>query len=488
MSWLQTYQFQNRLKRFHRLGQILLSLLLIIALNVIAMRYYQRVDLTDRHQFSLSPETRAYLSDLEQDIQIIITIPENAPREEDRTSFRFVENLLREYVYHARDGEHSRISVERVDIYKNQRRAEELSRIYGLTRQNAIIVATEDRYRFIYPDEILEFRDQQPVAFRGESAFTSAILEVIQDTSARIYFLQGHGEMSPDDVSARRGLSELTTELRARNFRVSTLDLTKVSEVPMDASLVVIADPQGPLLASELQKLRTYLMDRAGRLLLWSGPTQRTGLSPLLYEWGLLMEDQLVVERGADYIEGTGNLIVRRFTEHAITESLVHNQLFVVGGSTRPVRADPGAPFDDRLRITPLMASSETSWATRNHSALAFDPDQDLAGPVSIAAVAERRSAAQLGINIPGGRVVAFGTRDLFNNEKINSVGNRMLFFNTLNWMLDRDQLLAIPPRPIETYQLMASRSDLRRIGLWFLVIPGGIASLGMLVVWLRKI
>jgi len=492
MPWIQTFQAQNRIKRFYRIAQIFLSILFIVMLNYLSMNFYERYDLTQQHQYSLSPESRAYLRELDQPVHFIITIPENSPREEDRTLLRYVDNLLREYHYHSRREEGPLITVEKVDIYKNHRRAEELQRQFGLTQANTVIVQSASRHRFLRPEDIMTFHTERPTVFKGERVFTSAILEVIQNTAAKIYFLTSHGEMSPQDVSPQRGLSELAKELQARNIRMENLDLTKAAEVPQDASLVILADPKGPLLASEQQKLRSYLNDHAGRLMVWMGPGRNHGIGELLRDWGIRADDMMILEQGADYIEGTGKTLIRQFAEHPVTQSLIQNQTFLVSGLTRPILQDRTAPYDDRRQVVALMASSSQSWARKtemlSQSAPRFDPESDLRGPVPMAMASERRSASQLGINIPGGRVLVLGSRDLFSNQNLASLGNMQLFFNSLNWILDREQLLAIPPRNIETYQLTASRSELRRIAIWFVSPAAGTALLGLMVFWIRKI
>ena len=83
--------------------------------------------------------------------------------------------------------------------------------------------------------------------------------------------------------------------------------------------------------------------------------------------------------------------------------------------------------------------------------------------------------------------MVVFGSADLFTNQHVASLGNVSLFFNTVNWMLDRDNFLVIPPRPIESYQLAISQEQLRKTALLFLTVPGALALLGFLVHWVRQ-
>ena len=493
---LDKFQYANVIKRANRVAQIALALALAVAVNYVAVHVYDRTDLTGRRAQSLSAETLAYIGELGESVRIIHTTMENSPSEDERILHRYVSRLVKEYGFAARSNEPgARIVTEHVDIYKELARARTLARRYDFDQPHSILVVagdpdTTERRRIIPPDAILEFRDGQPTAFRGEQALTSAILEVTTDRRPRIYFTTGHGELRLDDVSASRGLSLLAEELRKRNYDVEPLDLSRAREVPEDAELVVVAAPQGRFMARDAEKLRNYLRERSGRMIAMLGPGVSHGLDDLLFDWGILVDDKLILERGPDFLEGTGSYLLRQFAEHPVTQVLIDNQTPVVAGLTRPARRDPGAPLDERLHVTELMASSPQSWAESAYDSAAaptFDPATDLPGPVSVAAAAERRASAQLGIEIPGGKLVVFGGGDLFTNRRITGIGNFRLFLSAVNWTLDRDRLLAIPPRPIERYGLTASQSQLRRIGWLFLAVPGALALLGFAVYWVRR-
>jgi ABC-type uncharacterized transport system involved in gliding motility auxiliary subunit len=486
-----TFKTANRLQGANRSLQVLLLLLLAGCLNYLAMRHYQRSDLSQRQPHTLSPESRAYLAELEQPVDFIVTLPEHAPREEDRVLFRYVASLLREYAHHSRRGGEPQVRVEYVDIYKDLARAELMAREFGLREPGSVVVRGPSRFRVVDGSALIRFEDGQPVLFQGEAQLTSALLEVSNDAPHRIYWLTGHGEMTVEDTDPGRGLSQAGGELRSRNMQSLPMDLTRMTEVPADAALVIVADPQGPVLPAVAQKLRQYLIERAGRMLIWVGPGVATGLDSLFADWGLRVDDMVVLEQGGDYLEGSGSLLIRQFAPHPVTDPLIRSQTFVVSGLNRPVRASPAVGVEERLQVTPLLGSSRQSWAESaygSHGPPTYDPQHDLPGPVSIAAIAERRTPSQLGIDLPGGRVVVFGARDLFVNRRFATPGNTALFINTVNWLLDNERLLAIPPRPAASYQILIGRQQFRTISLLFLIVPGVAGMVGVGILWLRKL
>ena len=219
-------------------------------------------------------------------------------------------------------------------------------------------------------------------------------------------------------------------------------------------------------------------------------PGRRHGMEELFYDWGVLADDMVVVDSGPDYRSQGGDLIIRRFAEHPITDLLVEYQITALFGQPRPVRTDPASLDDERLSVTQIVGSSEQSWAERDfrtQEPVVYDAGRDLRGPISIATVSTRSAGSQLGINIPGGRLVVFGNSDFVANNRLRAFGNRTLFFNSINWALTKNSLLNIATRPLESYQIVMSERDLNRTLLYFAIMPLGAALFGLLIFFIRR-
>jgi ABC-type uncharacterized transport system involved in gliding motility auxiliary subunit len=489
-SRFNEFRFARRFRTANRVVQILLSLSLIIALNFISANYFKRIDLTKTGAYTLAPESKAYIRELQEPVQIIVTIPKETDEKNLEIIREDLNKLLREYEFEGmRDGK-PYITVEFVDIYRQRKRAQELATNYNLTKENAIIIASGDKVREISQVGLYEYDDGKTRGFRGEQIFTSAILDVSSKKAEKIYFLVGHGEMRLDDVDALRGLSQLESFLRERNFELATLDLAIDANVPEDASLVIVPSPQASLRPEEVEKLRRYMSDRNGRMLILIDPGRRHGMDELFFDWGVLAEDTTVEDVGADYRAQGGDLIIRRFAEHPITQLLIDYQITALFGQPRSVRVDPVSINDSRLQVLQLLGTSEQSWAERDYrtqSPVVFDANRDLQGPVSIATVSSRSSGSELGITIPGGRMVVFGNSDFIANNRLRAFGNHTLLINSINWALDRTSLLNIPTRKLKSYQIVMSESDLKRMLTYFGIIPAITAIFGFLVFLIRR-
>ena len=489
-SRFNEFRLARRFRATNRSIQILLGLSLIIALNFLASKYFRRIDLTESGSYTLAPETKAYVRELKEPVRIIVTIPNNPEVPESVQIHRHLQKLLREYeALAAQDGE-KLIEVEFVDIYRQRKRAQELANVYNLTQENVILVARGERTREIRQADLYEVEDKQIAGFRGEKAITSAIIDVASDDADKVYFIVGHGEMRLDDVDPLRGLSQLESFLRERNYLLATLDLAVDPAVPEDADLVIVPSPQASFLPEEVEKLRRYMSERNGRMIILLDPGRRHGLEDLFYDWGVLADDMTVVDRGSDYRSQTGDLIIRRFADHPITDLLVEYQITALFGQPRPVRTDPASLANERIQVSQLVGTSDQSWAERDYRTqdpITFDEGRDLRGPISIATISTRSAGSELGISIPGGRLAVFGNSDFISNNLLRAFGNRTLFFNTLNWALSKNNLLNIATRPLESYQIVMSEKDLRHSLLYFAIMPAGLALFGTFIFIIRR-
>lgn len=487
MNFADSFRTARWIRIINLLLQAVLFLSLFAGLNYIALNHAWRFDLTQNRRYSLSAETRAYLAGLNQPLHIVVTFTDDADSTELAQAYRDLSGLLREYSYATRNtpGE---IRVEFLNVYQRRREAENLR----IEQPNLVVVMAGERRRVVMIDELYRIRNKTTrEAFRGEAALTAAILDVSSAERKKIYFVQGHGEARPDDVS-ERGLSQLRDELRQRNFDLAGLDLAQQRRVPDDAELLVIAGQQGRFQPFEEELLRNYLQTRAGRIVLMIDPTRPHGLENLLFDWGVVVYDNLIFDTSGNYLSETGELILRHFLPgHPITANLINNDLPVLVGPARVISDDLGRATDDGLDVKKLIATGDTAWGETSYRLRIppqYTPGQDLRGQLGVLVVSERVKPANLPLSVRGGRLAVFGTSDLVTNNRIINVGNLTLFLNTVNWATDRDTQLNIAARPIERFQLTLSQEELHRLRLGLLlIVPGAVALFGLLVYWTRR-
>jgi ABC-type uncharacterized transport system involved in gliding motility auxiliary subunit len=491
MHFSDSFRAARWIRLINLLLQAVLFLALFAGLNYVALNHAWRFDATANRRHSLSPETKSYLEGLERNVAITVTFTDSSDSEELAQAYRDVTALLREYTYFTQGNGKARLTVRYVDVYQSRREAEAL----GVADQpNIIMLSSDGHNRMLRLDDLYVIKKKvSREAFKGEAAVTAAILDVSSATKKKIYFLAGHGEMSPDSVDGARGLSQLRDQLRQRNYDLEGLDLTLNHSIKDDAALIIIASPQGRLQPFEEELLRNYLTTRAGRVILLVDPMRQFGLENLLFDWGVLVYDDVIYDTNPNFISENGELILNRFLPHPITQLLIDNNLYLLVGPTRVVNEDTGRAADDGLSVKRLIATSPTSWGESSYRLRTrpeFTPGQDLRGRdgLGVMVVSERLKPANLPLSVPGGRLAVFGTADLVTNNRIINGGNFPLFLNTVSWAVDRDTQLNIPSRPIERFQLSLSQEELVRLRLGlFLIVPGLVGLLGIVVYWTRR-
>jgi hypothetical protein len=481
----------RRRRTLHLAAQGLLMLALVAGLNFLATRHAWRLDLSRHARHSLSAETLSYLRELPAPVKIIVTLSEDSDDDALHQAFRDIRTLLRDYAEASAANPKAPVSAEFIDVYRNRATAQK----YGIENPNTLLVLSGDKRRVVEFSELYRMKDREKVAFIGEQAFTAAILDVSRPNRPLVAFLSGHGEMDPTDTDAGRGLSVLRDELRLRNFDLAVLDLAKPEQRTLadQAALLVVAAPQGRYSPDEQEFLRRNLGTHAGRILALLPPGRPHGLDDLLYDWGVLADDVLIADRSAEGSSDTGDLVLTPSdSSHPVISFLYDNKIALRFGPSRSVRVDPGRALDPALSVVPLLGASADAWGERGYrqrGTAVFDPSTDLPPRLVVGTASERVTPkGKLPFSVRGGRLVVFGGGDWLGNARLAAGGNLSLALATINWLVDRDTQLQLPPRPVDRFQLSLSSSELARLRLaLLLILPAITAALGLLVYWNRR-
>jgi gliding motility-associatede transport system auxiliary component len=150
-----------------------------------------------------------------------------------------------------------------------------------------------------------------------------------------------------------------------------------------------------------------------------------------------------------------------------------------------------------------IVETSRNSWGETNLKSLtggqpAKMDEGDKKGPVSLAAAVSApapsapapKEAGTAGEppKKPETRLVAFGDSDFASNGALGITGNRDLFLNTVNWLAQQENLIAIRPRDPEDRRITLTADQERRIFyLTVLIVPGLVLLAGVQTWWRRR-
>ncbi len=477
-------RLRKGLQGLHAAFGLLLLAALWIMVNYLSARNFRREDWSRQRLTEFSEKTSRVLEGLEVPVTLtVFTGKEFRGLDE-------LEDLLKEYARRSR-----RLTLRWVDPDRDLPEAKEILGKFGVAEADQLIVEGGGRHTVVplAPMLVMEGDDtrklgQTPkvVGFQGEAHVTAALLKISSKDTPTVYFLAGHGEKDPDNFeNVSEGYSEVRERLERDNLLVRRLLLEEAGGIPDDAAALVVAGPRTRISQPELDLLRGYL-ESNGRVLFLVDILQDAGLEPLLREWGVHLLPDMVVDptrtlRGMD-------LHVTDYGDHAITRSLRGiRSIFLRPRSVLPV--DLPANSADRPRYTALAASTSQGWAELDLETqpVTFDPANDQQGPIPVAAAVEWAFPGAQNPRNPQGRIVVVGDSEFAGNWLRNG-GGMQLLVNSVHWLLDSGDLLAIPAKEVEEIRLQMDQHSLNRLLLQVaLLLPGAAAAVGLLVFARRR-
>ncbi len=471
---------------------VALALGIIVAANYILSRQNVRWDLTAAQQYSLSDQTRRVLEALDAPISVLVFAQE--------AQFPGYRDRLDEYAYVS-----SQVNVEYIDVDRSPVRA----RQYEVQAYGTIVFEYEGRI--------------ERTTSNSEQELTNALIKAVEGEERTVYFVQGHGERDPEGDD-RDGYRAVRDALGRDNFRVETVVLAQTGEVPADATVMVVAGPSTDLLPAEADLLGNYL-EGGGKLLLMLDPPDtendppQPNLVALAGEWGIELGADVVVDAsGVGQLLGTDASVpvAATYPPHAITDDFNLLTAFPLARSVRPVTGG----VSGRTGVV-VVETGARSWAEADLSQLAtgevtLDEDAgDVPGPVPIATVVSQAidepEPADDGADAAEGadesadgsadaagtdddeppleaRLAVFGDSDFASNSAVGIQGNRDLALNTINWLAQQENLIAIRPREPEDRRITLTADQQARVyWLSLLLLPGFIAGAGIYTWWGRR-
>jgi ABC-type uncharacterized transport system involved in gliding motility auxiliary subunit len=465
------------------------SLAIVIMVNYLSSRHYERFAASETARHSLSPLTRAMLADLTNQVTITVFFDP-----EESALFPEVRGLLSEYRAAA-----ERLKVEYVNYGRNPGRAEFLLSQYGITSSTDTLMVVFDAEgrppRIVREKELSDYDfsgalQGQPIkriGFKGEQFFTSALLTLADPRPIRAYALAGHGEANLDSESAPDGYSRFARLLAEKNILLEPLEL-RTNGVPENCELLIIGGPRFPIATAELQQIDRYLHSGGRALILLPSPARpgvrQSGLESVLKGWGVEVVDGLVVDEAQSQAGDTRVLLTGEFGNHPVVSPLQGARLgLIMPSCVRPLTATGQQP--EGSRVDPLAFTSASGIVVTPNSQTEATVQTN--GIIPLAVAAEQGTIAGVSPDRGAVRLVVVGESTFLSNQLIEFEANQDFGSLAVNWLVDREQWQHLGARPIREYQINLTTPQLHGAA-WVLlgVLPGSALAFG-LVIWMRR-
>jgi hypothetical protein len=459
------------------LAAVVATLCVVLA-NLLALRNPARIVLSQSADHSLSPLTKNVLGSLTNDVRAVVLFDRQADL------FESVKNLLTEY-----ERISPRLKLELIDPARDPARAEAVQQELRLpirSPENRVIFAANDSAKAINESELsildlsgfMDTREARRTHFTGEQLFTSAIVAVTEGRQTKVGFVIGHGEHKASDTGGQWGYSKFANILQQKGLLLKEIPLAGTNSIPADCRMLIIAGPRTPYSGGELAKLREFV-DIGGSLFTlfnFYSLQRPTGLEKFLADYDFEIGINQVSDSKNEQSGQGGLLLVDDLGSHPITKPILGSRLQML--LPRSV-GFPETENDESPTVSILAHSSDAGQAVGQIQGNKGSVEME--GKIPLIAAKLHANDGQ-----PPARIVVAGDSLFLGNSAIEAGANRDFASLTINWLLEREHLLAIAPRTVTEYRINLSRTEMTSISwLLLLILPGGTLGLGLL--WWRR-
>ncbi len=315
------------------------------------------------------------------------------------------------------------------------------------------------------------------ITLLNEQALTSALLRLARSKNQLLMYLDGHGERRLEG-SANHDLGQFGNKLQQNGFRLSPLNLTLAQDVPDNASMLIITQPQLALLPGEVDKLLRYIT-RGGNLLWLVDAEPLHGLERLAEKLGLLLTPGIVIDPAAQEMNIPATWALGAgYPPHAITQNF---NLITAFPFARAIDWEESREWQHTI----LVEAAPRGWVSHRKpqgKQPRFDKNHDVPGPVTIAL------ALQRDVNDREQRIVIVGSGSFLANAYSGNGGNLDLGVNMVNWLANEENLIAMQPRSVKDGAITLSKIQLALIsGGLVIVLPVLLVLVGGVLWWRRR-
>ncbi len=243
--------------------KVIIVLGILILLNIISIRIFSRVDLTENNIYTLSDASKEMVADLDDIVTVKAYFTEELPAPYNNNR-RMLKDMLDEYrAYAGKNIRYEFISPEEEEDKQQLRRK-------GIQPVD-IQVVEEDKVEVkrAFMGVTIQYEDKQEVIpvikdlSTLEYDISSAIKKLTEDDKKVVAYTTGHGEVKASEMSL--ALNQLREQ-----YMVDSVDLSAGGPIPPRIKTLLIINPERPFSKDAKYKIDQYLM-KGGRIALLNG-------------------------------------------------------------------------------------------------------------------------------------------------------------------------------------------------------------------------
>lgn len=267
----------------HDISLFLVGLVVLILLNIVAQRYFFRIDLTEENRYSISDATKNLLWDLERPVHVTVYLEGELPAGFKRLQ-KSVRETLEEFQVYAGSNFTYRF-VDPLQATSDENRKDFFLELNALGIQQTNLFDEEDGKRIqkvTFPGAVVRYHNQEAgvMLLKGnrtasaeetlnqsiesiEYELATAIRKLAVAEKKKVGLIKGHGELQAKDIA---GLTDALSEF----YEVYEVNLPEKQNIPPYDALL-ICKPTEAFSKEDKYKLDQYIM-QGGKVMLFMDP------------------------------------------------------------------------------------------------------------------------------------------------------------------------------------------------------------------------
>lgn len=484
-------------------SNLLVVIAIVVVINLIGLRIFTRADLTENNIYTLSPASRRVVGGLDDRLTVKAYFTKDMPPPYNANS-RYVNDALADYRAYGRGN----FVFEFVDPAEEEKLEQEAQRYRIQPVQVNVMEKDALQLKRVFMGLVLIYGDKHETmpliqnVDNFEYEMTSAIKRLVSDQLPKVGFLGGFG--TPD---LGQDMRQLTTALSKHYEVVPVNTLSGNSLIDKSIDVLCIVQPEDALDEWTRFAIDQYIM-QGGRVGFFINKIKadpqtsvasayKLDLDELTRSYGFTVANNIVTDLNASMInvqQQQGYFMVTNVVrypafprivdfnkENPIAKDLPELALFF------PSSIDTFAPAQGAVKFMPLFQSSENTKVQAGRfdiNPMASARREEFTGGKKLLGVAiagrfatafagrpvprpadSTASAPQLSIitESPETRMVVIGDGNFVQGNYAQSGTGQVLFLNTVDWLAQDDDLIAIRGRVAAIRPLNSEISDARK-------------------------
>lgn len=461
---------------------------IVIIVNLIVSKVpikYTQYDMSNNKMYTMSDTAKKIVKGLKKDVTIYYLVSDS--KKESDVSITGVTKLLEQY---ESASSHVDMQIKNPELYPD------FGQKYDASTDTILIVECDKRYKTINYSDIYTLTNEEEVytygasadyQFNGDGMIANAINYVTNAKLPSMYCLTGEGEQELDE--------ELKSNLVAANMVVEDLNLVNEASIPENCDCLLINAPEYDINANATKAILEYLKNGGKTFIAVNNMSNKDmpNLASVLKEYGVEVQDGMVIERDAGYINSNlPNYCAPEFCDTEITEKFVAQNVRGLFDNVQSIKEIEGKR--DTISVEPIMKTSSQAVLSNTSN----DSEKTVSGPFNLAVMItdtnenmeETDSEDADSSGATNAQLVVFGTDaitdpSLYQN-RITTI-NAYLFLETIGCMCDYEDGVEIASKSMSDVSILITDKNIEFWLFVYMSIPVILIAGGMTVVIRRR-